>query len=296
VSKEADSDHVHYSDWSTLVGFLEESEALNHIQGQGVPLITVTEEWVDKIKTARGTTSKLVGRLSMQPIVRDFGPEYEQWFSQLRSEPTFPENLVGVRSSKFALVELARIHSYQLDANMEYVDSLLEKVPDPSDLSGTVKFCLPIRDEIRKSDVLSWFNSVTNTFCAVTQNLDFRVAGNVQGEDPHTHRPFAGFTFSTGLPQVSVAEYRGMYLVKNGHHRALALLKKGHQFLPCLLLLVDDYQFTGGEAPGVLPMGLVMSDKSPLLSDFLTPAAVTMPRRRLRIMISVHSEAQVVPV
>jgi hypothetical protein len=95
---------------------------------------------------------------------------------------------------------------------------------------------------------------------------------------------------------MSVVEYKGMYLVKNGHHRALALLKKGHKFLPCLLLSTDDYQFTGGEAPGVLPMELAMSDKSPLLSDFLSPAAVIMPRRRLRIMITVHSEAQVVPM
>jgi hypothetical protein len=296
VSKEAEADHVLYSDWLTLLGFLGEAEALQHIQGQGVVQVTTTEEWLGKIRIARETVSKLSGRLKVQPTVKDLGSEFDQRFSQLRSDPTFAEHLAGMMSSKFALIELAKIHGFQLNANIEYVNSLVEKAPDPSDLSATVKFCLPTRDEVPKTQVLSSFNPTTNTFAAITQNLDFRVAGNVQGEDPITHRTFAGFIYSGGLPQMSVVEYKGMFLVKNGYHRALALLKKGHEFLPCLLLATDSYQFTGGQAPGFLPIDLVMSEKSPILFDFLSPAAVSVPRRRLRIMITVHSEVQVVPM
>ncbi len=58
----------------------------------------------------------------------------------------------------------------------------------------------------------------------------------------------------------------------------------------------DGYQFTGGQASGFLPIDLVMSDRSPILPDFFSPAAVMVPRRRLRIMITVHSEVQVVPM
>jgi hypothetical protein len=296
MSKEAEKDKVLYSDWMTLLGFLGEAEALQHIQGQGVEPVTTPVEWLEKIRAARETVLKLTGRLGVQPIVKELGKEFDSRFRQLREDPTFPEHLAGMKSSTFALVELAKIHGFQLNANSEYVDSLVRRAPDPSDIEETVKFCLPTRDEGSKTQVLSSFNPTTNTFAAITQNLDFRVAGNVQGEDPVTHRAFAGFIYSGGLPQMSVTQYKGMYLMKNGYHRALALLKKGHEFLPCLLLSTDSYQSTGGQAPGFLPIDLVMSDKSPIMSDFLTSAAVMVPRRRLRIMITVHSEVQVVPM
>jgi len=296
MSKESEKDHVLYSDWLTLLGFLGEAEALQHIQGQGVVGVTTIEEWLEKIRIARKTVSGLSGRLKVQPTVKELGSEFNERFSQLRSDPTFAEHLAGMTSSRFAMVELAKIHSFQLNANVEYVGSRAKDSPDPSDLSATVKFCLPTREEVPKTQVLSSFNPTTNTFSAITQNLDFRVAGNVQGEDPVTHRNFAGFIYSGGLPQMSVVEYKGMFLIKNGYHRALSLLKKGHQFLPCLLLSTEGYQFTGGQAPGFLPLDLVMSDRSPILSDFLSSAAVLVPRRRLRIMITVHSEVQVVPM
>jgi hypothetical protein len=296
VSKESEKEPVLYSDWLTLLGFLGESEALQYIQGQGIPLITEPEEWLQKIRTARETVSRISGRTKLQPQIKKLGAEYEPRLSQLKAEPTFHEHLIGMKSSSFAWVELAKIHSFQMSLNVEYVNTLIEKAPAPSDLENTVKFCLPTRDEVTKTPVLSSFNPTTNTFTIVTQNLDLRIAGNVQGEDPNTHRPIAGFVYSFGLPQMSVVEYRGFYIMKNGYHRAYALLKKGHKFIPCLLLSTDAYQSTGGQQPGFLPIDLVISDKSPVLSDFRTPAAVLVPRRRLRMMISIHAEQQVIPM
>lgn len=296
MSREAEKDPILYSDWLTLLGFLGESEALQQAQGQAVIPLTTTEEWTEKIKVAREAVSKISGRLNVQPEVKELGPEFVDRMALLQAEPTFPEHLQGMKSIRFALVELAKVHCFQLNLNTEYVESLVQKAPDPSDLEGTVKFCLPLRDEMAKTQVLSSFNPTSNTFSAVTQNLDLRIAGNIQGEDPVTHRPFAGFVYSFGLPQMSVVEYKGMFLMKNGHHRAYALLKKGHKFLPCYLLSTDSYQMTGGQAPGFLPFDLMLSDRSPILSDFMTPAAVLVPRRRLRIMVSVHAEVQIVPM
>ncbi|MEM3637597.1 MAG: hypothetical protein QXX17_03235 [Conexivisphaerales archaeon] len=111
------------------------------------------------------------------------------------------------------MVELSKIHCFQMNLNTEYVDSLVEKAPAPSDLFDTVKFCLPTRDEKAKTPILSLFNPGTNTFTIVTQNLDLRVAGNVQGENPATHRPIAGFLYSFGLPQMSVVKYKGFYIM-----------------------------------------------------------------------------------
>ncbi len=234
--------------------------------------------------------------MTVQPSVKEFGPEFDARFTQLKSDPTFPEHLIGMKSNRFAMVELAKLHCFQLNVNMEYVDSLVARAPEPSDLPETVKFCLPTRDEVGKTAVIASFNPNTNTFAAVTQNLDFRVAGQMQGEDPITHRAFSGFIYGGGLPQMSVVEYKGMFILKNGYHRAVALLRKKHEFLPCLLLSTDGFQFTGGQAQGFMPIDTIMSDRSPVLADFLSPAAILVARRRLRLMITVHSEAQIIPV
>src|SRR5439155_2629740 len=89
------------------------------------------------------------------------------------------------------------------------------------------------------------FNPVTNTFNIVTDNLDFRIVGNVQGQDPQSGRRFFGFALGSGLPQISVAEYKGRYLLKNGYHRAYVLAKAGHERIPVLLVSVNNYADTG---------------------------------------------------
>jgi len=295
-SKESAKDPTLYSDWLTLLGYFEEAEALQYVQGQGVPPITTSDEWREGIKKARAAVSGLSGRSKMQPEVRALGDEFETRFAELRQEPTFQEHTIGMKSTSFALVELNKIHCFQRHLNVEYVEALAEKAPSREDLAGLVSFCLPTRNEILPTPITAGFNPNTNTFTAVTQNLDLRVAGTFQGQDPSTHRAMAGFTYGFGLPQISVVEYKGYYLLKNGYHRAYALLMKGHEFMPCIVQSTDVYQLTGGQVPGFFPIDLVISDRSPLLSDFTTEAAVPVPRRRLRVMVSVHAELQAVPL
>jgi hypothetical protein len=118
----------------------------------------------------------------------------------------------------------------------------------------------------------------------------------VHGEDAKSGRRFFGLAYGGGLPQISVVNYNGFYMLKNGSHRAYALLQKGHKFMPCLVVSTNNYQTSGAVSPGFLNFDLVLSDKSPLLSDFQSQAAVVFPRRLLRVIISIHGEAQLVAV
>jgi hypothetical protein len=123
-----------------------------------------------------------------------------------------------------------------------------------------------------------------------------RIVGNVQGTDDQTGRSFAGFAYGFGLPQVSVVDYNGIVMVKNGYHRAYSLLQRGHEFMPCLIVTTDMFQGTGANVPGFFPLDLLQSDKSPILNDFNTKAAFAMPRRRMRLMITIHAEVHAVPM
>lgn len=295
MSEEAKEDPIHYCDWLALLGFEAEQDALRLIQDAGFKKFS-SDKWLPKIRSAISIVNTISNRREVKPEIKELDQKYNDRLTKLRDEPIFKEYLVGTTSHRFALVELEKLHCFQKILNLEYIDTLTKKIPSPEYIDETIKLCLPTQDERQKIEILTVFNQNTNTISMITENLDFRIIGNVQGEDPVTGRKFSGFGFGFGLPLMSVVEYKGMFLLKNGYHRAYALLKKGHKFLPCLLLSTDSYQFTGAQLAGFFPIDLIMSDKSPILSDFKTDAGVLMPRRRFKVVISVHGEAQVLPV
>jgi hypothetical protein len=279
-----------------LLGFYQPDEALQLVKNQGVELVTPDDEWKQQIARARQTVESVKAQQVPSTALGPLGTEYDSRVAKLRSESTFVEHLQGSASAEFAWVELPTLRSFQPQLNEEYIERLVRTGPPPDDQAGTVAFCLPTKEERPKTQILAGFNPTTNTFTAVTENLDLRVLGSAQSEDPVSGRKIAGFLWGFGLPQISVAEYSGMFFLKNGYHRAFALLKLGHTKLPCLLLHTQLFQFTGAQAPGMFNVDIVRASRGPILSDFQSDAAVSVPHRRLRLLLSVHAEVQAVPV
>ena len=118
----------------------------------------------------------------------------------------------------------------------------------------------------------------------------------VQGKDPGGPA-FTGFAIGSGLPQMSVAEFQGRYILKNGYHRAVALLRAGITEAPCLVVHAKNYNATGANAPGFLPRELILSDKPPRLEDFNSAeAAVPYPRRLTKAVIVIQAQRLMIPV
>lgn len=294
VSKETTADPIHYVDWLTLLGFMPDQEALNTVRSQNMAHLTSGAEWVQKIRSAKDVANQVSGRKECKPEVRDIGTNHDGRISKIEAESTFKMHSVGMHSVRFALVELSKLHTFQTRINTEYADWLLERAPEPDDSEGALKFCLPTSDEKEKTAMITAFNPTTNTFSATTDNLDLRILGNANAEDPVNHTPIAGFYYGFGLPLVSVVDYKGTFLIKNGSHRAYALRKKGHDFLPCLLCVTDSFPATGAQVPGSFPLEMILSDQSPILPDFDSGAAVMVPHRRVKVVATIHAEVQVV--
>lgn len=296
MTREAEESPLICCDWLTLLGFYLPEEALQLVKNQGVQQVTSDDEWKRKITIARRVVEDARQARVPPPAVEPLGELHADRIARLRAEPTFAEHLQGATGLDFAWVELARIRCFQPQLNEEYIRRLVEAGPRAGDENATVAFCLPTREERAKTQVLAGFNPVTNTFTAVTENLDLRVLGNAQSEDPVSGRKIAGFVWGFGLPQVAVAEYNGQFFLKNGYHRAYALLKLGHTRIPCILVHTQLFQFTGAQGPGMFNIDIVTGTRSPVLADFSSDAAVSVPHRRLRLMLSVHAEVQAVPV
>jgi hypothetical protein len=286
-----------FQNWKSLLGFFTEAEAFNILKSQGFQFtIKQDEELNTKVREAMKHASTIVGRRTVVPDVKEIPVQYMADREQrLRNEPTFAEHLIGMSEVSLSQVEIGNLHVFQPNLNMEYVRRLVAKAPEPDNLADLLRFCLPLREEVEKFPVVGGFNPNTNTVTLMSENLDMRMLGQVQGEDPKTGRPFFGFAYGGGLPQISVVDYKGVFMIKNGYHRAFALLEKGHKFMPCLLLKTDNYQVTGAAGTGFFTFELMLSDRSPILSDFQSPAAVPYPRRLIRVVASIRGEVHWVP-
>lgn len=294
MAKIENLDPVKYNYWIGLLGFLKEIEA-NQVATNFDPEKHYNEsEFQHRTKDAREYVNGLGGRDGVEPQVEEIHDS--ERINKLKSDVSYKEHIAGMTSNKIALVESEKLHSFQPFLNEEYVNKLIRIAPEVGDLEGLMKFCLPLREEQPQNLVNNMFNTSTNTYSIVTENLDFRLIGNVQEQDDNSGRHFSGFAYGGGLLQMSVVKYKGITLLKNGYHRAYALYKKGHKFIPFIVLETPSFQFTGASIPGFFPIELLQSNKPPLLSDFDSIAAVKIPRKRIRAVITIHAELQFLTV
>ena len=283
--------------WKLLAGFMTEDGAIDYVKRQGVQLTEKElEDTRKRVREARSHVGKLPSRRDLKPGIQPIPQSMQEHLASLELEPTFKEHTQGSLDSRFALVEVGKLVAFQTILNVEYLDSLMKQVPKPSDSEETLKFCLPSRKEKGTERILNNFNPDTNTFSVITDNLDFRIVGNVQGEDSQTGRRFLGFAFGGGLRQMSVAQYQDRFILKNGYHRACALEQAGHRFIPVLIVKVPSFELTGANRPGFFPVDVVTGDKPPTMSDFLGPSAIEVRRLKLKLIVSIHAEVQAIPV
>lgn len=295
MTKESESDPVHFSDWVALLGFMNERDALQTVRNEGIPGFK-EEDWKGAIGRANLAASGIKGRQALVAQTKELDSRFKRRTDALSNESTFRENLAGATAPRFALVELGKVRCSQSQLNLEYVSSLERAAPAPEDLDATVRYCLPLKDERVKPKFLLASTPTANTVSIISENLDLRVMGAVQNEDPVTERKYVAFAYGFGLPLVSVVECEGQFYIRNGNHRAYALLRRGHSWMPCLVTSTDSLHSIGLSALGYLPGDLMMSDRSPILSDFDSESAVRIPRRRMRMMITVHAELHTVPI
>ncbi|MGP8077190.1 MAG: hypothetical protein ACLP78_00740 [Thermoplasmata archaeon] len=279
--------------WRFLFGFYQLEEAVAIANAQGISYNpTELESLRGRISEAISAVSVLKSRAGVVPKIVDVPASYRDRLGKLETEPTFKELVTGMKSWAWKLVELGSLRTFQPSVNWGYVERLVKRAPKESDEASVLDFCLPLAGTGTPQRVVVSFNPTANTYSIVSEHLDLRIVGQVQGEDPTTKRRFFGFATGFGLPTITIAHYRDMYLVKNGYHRAVALLAAGHKRIPALVVEADTYQMTGAAGQGFFTIDVMSSPRPPFLSDFLSHAAVNITRPLLRTVLTIHGEGQ----
>lgn len=283
--------------WRFLLGFYQVEEAVNLVKSLGLPVSPKEEQDLrSRVLRAKEFVGGELARKPPRPSLTEPPDDAREHLRKLEVEPTFGECTAGMKSWSWRLVDLAAIRTFQPSVNWDYVQRLVDRAPNPGDLDGALRFCLPLAGTGGVQRVVVAFNPVTNTYSIVSEHLDLRIVGQVQGEDPATKRKFFGFATGFGLPTLTVAHYREMYLLKNGYHRAVAMLAKGHKHVPALVVETDSFQMTGAAGPGFFTVDSLSSPRPPLLSDFLSPAGIDVPRPKLRTVLTIHGEGQALAI
>ena len=77
--------------------------------------------------------------------------------------------------------------------------------------------------------------------------------------------------------------------------QAAALAHAGHDRIPVLLAAVPALELTPTARNGMFKPQIVLGPTPPRIADFLSPAAVDLPRRPMRLLFSIHAEVHPIP-
>ena len=213
--------------------------------------------------------------------------------SALQAEALFQEFASPGGPVELVKIDLRKLVAVQPRVEWSHVEHLMDEAPEPGDTDGLLKFCVPLQRDAPPASIQPAFAQTTQTLAFVTDNPDFRVCGPVV-ESIGNGRAVLGFAIGPGLQQMSVMKFEGRYLLKNGHHRAVALAARGHIDAPVLLLHGTQIEHTPVVRPGRFSPSLVLGEAPPRVEDFLSPAAIDLPRRRTRTLYSFQAASHVI--
>ena len=94
---------------------------------------------------------------------------------------------------------------------------------------------------------------------------------------------------------VQIARFGDRYLIKDGHHRILQLLQADEQFVPGVIVDVDSYDQVVDTASSCFPPSTVLADRPPLLTDFVSDAAVDVLATGSNQLLRILAETTEVP-
>jgi len=208
----------------------------------------------------------------------------------LQTEPTFQEFGSPGGPIQLVKIDVGKLVVAQPRVDWSHVEKLIAQAPEPGDELALLQFCLPLQQNAPVVQVQTNFSPGTQTLSFIADNADFRICGPVI-EPVGNGRAALGFMIGPGLQQMSVVSFSGRYVINNGYHRAVALAARGHVEVPVLLVHGTQLAHTPAARPGMFQPSLVFGDTPPRVEDFLSPAAVDLPRRRTRTLYSVHAAA-----
>lgn len=275
-----------------LIGFMPKEEAVQFLRGRWV----VREPSDEKLEECWQKSYAAVNSLRNSRLTPEVLDIYQTCSSQLEAvtkDPLFPE---AVRRNQWAfkMVEIDKLVCFQKHVDVGYSEDIARS-HDFSDPSSLVGFCLSATSLVRPMARFSDHGDKL-TYSVASPNIDLRVVGMAEMQEPKTKMKSLGFLVGWGSPFVQVVRLHDRFFLKNGYHRVYALRKLGITHVPCILIETDTYSDTGAARAGFFVEDLLLSPKPPIFKYFFSPRiAPKLKVRPITKVIRIKAEEITVP-
>ena len=283
----------------SLLAWFDQDEAvktlLGHVPAAGQDVSHQVAQWTEKQKALAAR----IPYTSDTPVIEPFPESLSKLAVTFTARPDVQAMLAGFRW-ELGVVNLAHVLSYQKIVVLEGIQERVAAVRE-DDWEALFSLCLPDAAAPTKRPLIIDPDGKGITLTSLNPNL--RVLGHIIQKTELTAGPgtisatIFGFTVKHYPSFVQVVEYNGRWFVRDGYHRCYGLLATGITRVPCVFIRANNFQQTGAEQVGFFPEAVLLSERPPLLKDFLDDAvSVTVQQRATRKVVRITAQEFVVDV
>lgn len=245
----------------SLVGFMDEPQALEHLKKACVPPAgstddTLRAEWA-AARAKLGAPIANPGNPNLQPVPAS----YTTYVATLLTLPWVASAIAaGTAAANVQMVEIEPLLAYQFSIDNTRSNHHCSNLATPPALDELFATCLPTAQPI---EMFTWFRD-SRSVLIKAKSLNFRVQregimDNIAG----------GILFGPSLPLTQVVRLNGRCYLHNGFHRAVGLAQRGATHMPCVFRDVPDAEAAGIRADNnTFSEALLMSANPPTLGHF----------------------------
>jgi hypothetical protein len=271
---------------SVLLGYYDEEEARNLLEGKGLPAEVVDEIMVEHRrawKQIEQLPPLAAGKGTLPIKDGDTRAEISRMMSRPACSNAFPEG-----SWTAELVEIARLIPVQPSLDVDYAEGLGGPDLEPSNLMAAVK--LAFAEQQAVSFNLS-VDEVQKSITVTSINPSFEVVGLRYGQAEQDGALVVSFMLSPPPNIITVSRFAGRHFLSTGYHRVYRMLKAGFSHVPCLVVEVPALAYTGAKTPGAFPEDVLMAKRPPLFPDFGDPVlGIIVPFKAAERMVRIRPD------
>lgn len=262
----------------SLVGFMDETAALNHLRTTCVPPdpsdVALKAVW-QGAQVALGQPTQKAGMPAMTPIPAPQAPH----IVTLMQTPWVAQALqTTLQGSTFNLVEIEQLLAFQTTVDLDRSSHHCKGLSNPPTLDELMTLCLPTVIVPEAMQVQPQAQSLL----IKARCLNLKMLA--QGFFPQPNGPTAaGVIVGLSLPLVHVVRLNGRCYLSNGFHRVVGAKLAGATQVPCIVRDVPDEQSVGIRPDGsTFSSSLLNGQNPPTLAHFT-------PTRACPVKLRAHS-------
>jgi hypothetical protein len=273
----------------SLVGFLEQAEAIKHLRFGCVPANpNVTDadliaEW-DGARVGLGAPFANAGNPDIQDLPVAFVAAFEAtpWIAAALPQFVGPHEL--------RLVEIDPLLAYQIIVDTDRSAHHCQGLATPPTEQQLLDVCLPTALPVPTPANLSPITQTTQSMALTTPNLNLINVTHglfdiVMGGVP---TKIGGVRIHESLPFMHVVRLNGRCFLHNGYHRAFGLRAMGATHIPCVFRDVASYEQAGVKTDGTtLAQPVFETGNPPTVAHFTQGRAHDVRIRRASRIIHV---------